>query len=329
MQNRQFETKATVEAGILSALILILMLTTAYIPFFSFLNILLPVPITILYLRHNYKVGLGAVIVSGILVAIFYDPISSLGTSISYGLTGITLGYCIKREFKASKTVCFMALASGIGFICNFLLIAFLATPEGFTGFVKMFEKNITMINDAMSQMKEFYASIGSTESQKQAINKMFQPITMDMIKSLLLVSLAMGSFGSAVINYFTARVILKKLRYNLVEVKPFSELYISEKVGFVIAVSALIAMGLQSSKIALGKYVIVSVIYIINIVFVIEGLAVVTYYLKNKFRLAKGIIVMIIFFTIMQFQYFYIIIGVADMIMDFRKVNPNRLLKK
>jgi len=329
MQNRQFETKATVEAGILSALILILMLTTAYVPFFSFLNILLPVPITVLYLRHNYKVSLGAVVVSGILVAMFYDPISSIGTSISYGLTGLTLGYCIKKELKASKTICFMALASGIGLICNFLLLAFLATPEGFAGFIKMFKSSITSVNDTMSYIKEFYFKLGLNEKQKEALNQALQPITMEMVKSILLASFTMASFGSAVINYFTARAILKKLRYKLVEVKPFSELYISEKVGFVIAVLALLAMGLQGSKIAIGKYIIVSVMYIITIVFVIEGLAVVTYFLKSKFKLSKVVIVIIVFFTIMQFQFFYIIIGVIDMIMDFRKVNPNRRLKK
>ena len=329
MQNRQFETKATVEAGILSALILILMLTTAYVPFFSFLNILLPVPITVLYLRYNYKVSLGAVAVSGILVAIFYDPISSLGTSISYGLTGLTLGYCIKKEIKAAKTICFMALASGIGLICNFLLLTFLATPDGFNGFVKMLNSTINRFNETMAYMKDFYFKLGINEKQREMLNQAMQPITMEMIKSILLASFTIASFGSAIINYFTARAILKKLRYKLVEVKPFSELYISEKVGFAIAVLALLAMGLQGSKIALGKYLIVSVIYIITIVFVIEGLAVATYFLKNKFKLPKVVIVLIIIFTIMQFQFFYVIIGVVDMIMDFRKVNPNRLFKK
>lgn len=329
MQNRQFETKATVEAGLLSALILILMLTMAYVPILSFLNILLPIPITILYLRHNYKVSLGTVVVSGILVAIFIDPISSLGTSISYGLTGLTLGYCIKKELKASKTICFMALASGVGLICNFLLLAFLATPEGFTGFMKMFNSNLNMINDAMSRLKEFYLKLGASEKQKQVLNQVFQPITIEMVKSILLAGFTMSSFGSAVINYFIARAVLKKLRYKLIEVKPFSELYISEKVGFVIAVLAIIAMLLHGSKIAIGKYIIVSVMYIINMIFVIEGLAVVTYFLKNKFRLPKPVMILIFFFTISPFQYFYVVIGMVDMIMDFRKVNPNRLLKK
>jgi len=329
MQNRQFETKATIEAGLLSALLLILMLTTAYIPFLSFLNILLPIPITLLCLRHNYKVGISAVVVSGILVAMAYDPVSALGTSITYGLTGLTLGYCIKKEMKASKTICFMALASLVATLANILILGLLATPGGFAGLGRELNSTITLMNNMMAEIKEAYLKLGLSNQQKELANQMFPTITMEMVKSLLIASLVFGSFISAVLNYFIARAILKKLRYELVEVKPFSELYMSEKIGFVIAVVAIIAMLLQGAKIDLGKYIIMSVISLINLIFIIEGLAVATFFLKNKFKLSNPVVVLIFFFTITPFQGFYQIIGLVDIVMDFRKVNPNRLFKK
>ena len=329
MQNRQFETKAIVEAGLLSALLLILMLTTAYIPFLSFLNILLPIPITLLYLRHNYKVSISAVVLCGILVAMTYNPISSLGTSITYGLTGITLGYCIKKGMKASKTICFMAVASLIATLANIVILGLLATPDGFAGLARELDQGIKLLNNMMNEAKEAYFKLGLSDKNKEIVNQALQPITMEMIKSLLMASLIFGSFGSAVLNYFVARAILKKLRYELIEVKPFSELYMSEKIGFAIAVLAIIAMLLQAGKIVLGKYIIISVLYLINLVFIIEGLSVATFFLKNKFKLSNPVVILIFFFTITPFQSFYLIIGLVDMVMDFRKVNPNRLFKK
>ena len=60
MQNRIYNTKAVIEAGLISALIVVIMLINVYVPIFSIFGMfILPVPVTVLYIRHNYKVTLG------------------------------------------------------------------------------------------------------------------------------------------------------------------------------------------------------------------------------------------------------------------------------
>ena len=70
MQNKVYSTKAIVEAALISVIISVIMIITGYLPYFSFIGIfILPIPVTILYIRHNYKVTITAILLSIILTS--------------------------------------------------------------------------------------------------------------------------------------------------------------------------------------------------------------------------------------------------------------------
>ncbi|SQC01733.1 Predicted membrane protein [Clostridium tetanomorphum] len=61
---------------------------------------------------------------------------------------------------------------------------------------------------------------------------------------------------------------------------------------------------------------------------FFIDGLSVALYYLKDRYKMSKGVITLIIFLTMFsQLSIVYFILGLADLIIDFRKLDPNRKL--
>ena len=68
MENKNYSTKAIVEAALISVIISVIMILTGYLPMLSFIGtLILPIPVAILYIRYNNKVTLTAIFVSLIL----------------------------------------------------------------------------------------------------------------------------------------------------------------------------------------------------------------------------------------------------------------------
>ena len=329
MQSRNFNTKAIVEAGLLSGIIVVLMLITAYIPFLSILNLILPVPVTILYLRHNYKVSISAVLVSGVLVAMFYNPVSAINATLVYGITGMTLGYCIKGDKKITITIMLLTLAGAVSYIVIGLLYIFVLQPYGVHGVINNINKLIEMYNNTLEQAKNFYKAMGMTPQQLASMAKGLPVLTLEVIKLLAPAMILLTLIFSALINYTIAKSILKKLKYKVREFKPFSQVYINNRVGAVAIILFCIALLLQIRNMAIGVYTVSFLTIIIRIVFLIDGLALATFYLRGKFKLSKIVVFLILLFALLQFESIFFMLGLIDLIMDFRQLDPDRLFKR
>ena len=105
--------KPMVEGGILSAVAILFALISVYIPLIgAFVNMIWPVPIILLGVRHGYKWSLMATVVAGILIAILLHPLHAVGVAIGFGLTGIALGQCFRRNLSPVHSVLIGSVAS-------------------------------------------------------------------------------------------------------------------------------------------------------------------------------------------------------------------------
>ncbi|MTK12971.1 MAG: YybS family protein [Clostridiaceae bacterium] len=324
MHNRIYNTRAMVEAGLITALIVVIMMITVYIPIFSMFGMfILPIPVTVLYIRHNYKITLGAVVISAILIAMLYSPISALTSSILFGITGMTFGYCIKNDKKLSTTILLLALASAIGIVINFSIYVNLLDKRGMTGFIS---DNIRIMKESLNLSKELYGKMGVSSEQFASIEKSFELFTPDFILKLIPAIVILMSFFSAYVSYLLTSSILKKLRYNMKPMVPFSQIYINTRIGTLVGVTLLIGLLLGRSKVQGAGYIINSAEYLLQFIFVIDGISVATYYLRNRFNISKPITALILFFTVFsQMSVIYVYAGLADMLFDFRKLDPYR----
>lgn len=328
MQNRIYNTKAIIEAGLISALIVVIMLLNVYVPIFSIFGMfILPIPVTILYIRHNFKVTVGSALVSAILIAMLYDPISALTSTILFGATGMTLGYCIKHKKKFSTTILLLAIASAISVIINFSILSSFVNKDGI---VALIDQNIKMMHESLNISKDLYTKMGVPSEQFSSIEQSFAIFTTDFILRIIPAILVIMSFGSAYFNYVITKSVLKKLRYDVEEVRPFNELYINTRIGTIAVLFLIVGLLLNKNKIVAGEYVTNSSLIILQIIFVLDGLAVAAYYLKNRFKMSKMFTVLILIFTATsQLSIIYMYLGFIDMIIDFRKLDPYRRLIK
>jgi len=329
MDNSIYKTKSIVEAGIISAIIIVLMLITNYMPFIPFVGtLILPLPVAVLYVRHDFKVTILAIVVSAAITSMLFNPIQAVLSAISFGLVGLVLGYGIRKDKDSTIIIFWIAVVTLISTILSFVITVALIEKTTFAAFII---STINMFNDAMKQALDLYKGMGLSQQQLEQLNTITKMITPELFINLGAASLIMGAFISAILNYVVAKAVFKRLGYNLKKLRAFTELYINSFVGAIIILPIPLGVFLQAKKIPIGTPILLSGQIIMQYVFVIIGISVAAYFLMNKYKLTKGIIALIIFaaFTIPIIATTFLYLGLADLIFDFRKINPDRILKK
>lgn len=333
MENRTYKTKSIVEAGIISAIIIVLMIITSYIPFIAFAGtMILPVPVALLYVRHDFKVTILAIAVSTIITSILFNPIQAVLSALSFSFVGLILGYAIRKDKNSSYTIFLLSLMSLIATVATFALTVAVIQKTSFSAF---FTKTLNDFNEATKQSielsKSLYLKMGMTNEQLSQINNMYSMLTPEFFINIGAAILIMQAFISSILNYAVAKAILKRLGYNLKRLRPFMELYINSFAGAIIILPIPLGVFLQAKKIPIGKPILVSGQVIMQYVFIIIGISVAAYFLSKKYKLTKGAITLIIIasFMVPIFATVFLYVGLADMIFDFRKINPDRILKK
>lgn len=333
MEHRNVETKSLVEASIISAIIIVLMLITGYVPFIAFVGtLILPVPVALLYVRHNLRLTILSIIVSTIITAMLFNPIQAVISALTFSFVGLILGYGIKKEKSSTYTVILLAIMSLLATIATLVLTVVFIQKTSFPAF---FTKMIGDVNEAMKQSMEMikgtYTKWGIPKEQLAQLDTIYSMINPEFIFNMAAAILIMQAVISAVLNYAVARAILKKLGYNLKRLRAFTELYINSFAAAIVIAPIPLGIYLQAKKIPAGGPILISGQLIMEYTFIIIGISVVVYFLRNKYKLTKGATTMIVIatFIIPIFATIFLYIGLADMIFDFRKINPDRILKK
>ncbi|MCB2294597.1 YybS family protein [Clostridium algoriphilum] len=335
MENNNYSTKAIVEASLISVIISVIMIITGYLPIVSFIgSLILPIPVAVLYIRHNKKITITATFVSIILVSLVYNPIMAIYSAITYSIIGIVLGYCVKKNKESSITLIFLAIGSGIS---NILTVAFSMLFIEKVGFVDFLSKNLEFMKRAMKvsfdSTKSLYLQSGITPEQLKLLDKnleMMNKIDVALILAFIPAGLLIFSFISAYLNYIVARAILKKLNYKMDAVLPLSRVYVSNIVGAVLIGIVCIGIILASRNIPGGEYIQKSSEFLILFVFIINGIAASTYFLRVKRNISKPLVILILVLTILSpLCNIYFSIGLMEMAFDFRRLDPYRIKRK
>ncbi len=295
MYNRQIKTSSLVEAGLIVSLMIVLIMFSLYLPVIGILTtFLLPIPIAVLYLRQDYKITLLSIIVTGIITTMMQDPLTAVIITISFGIIGFLLGYCIKNKKSIFTTIIIIALGFLISIIIVFLIqILFIDKNT----IMNIINKNISMMKESMELVKEFYSQAGVPKEQLQQMEQKFNLLQPDFILKMIPGALIISSFMSAFLNYGITRTVLIKLGYKNIKPLPhISKIYINVRIVTIVAIGLLIGVILKRNNLVLGDYFYMTSSNLLFIILLIDGLSVFVYYMKNKFNISKGILIFYIF---------------------------------
>jgi uncharacterized protein YybS (DUF2232 family) len=335
MENNEYSTKAMVEAALFSVIISLIMIIMGYLPFLVFIGILiLPIPVAILYIRHNSKITIMAILISIILTSLVYNPIIAIRSAITCSIVGLTLGYCVKKSKKSSLTLLLLGISSSVS---NLLTIAFSMLFIEKVGFINFITNKLEFTKQSMLayylQMKAMYIQAGVNSDQLKLLDQGLDYIKkMDVMLVFIVIPTCVFIFAviSAYMNYTVSKAVLNKLNYKMEEVLPFSKFCVSNIVGAILIGIVCIGIILSAKNITGGIFIRSASELLVQYVFIINGMAATTYFLRVKRKLSKPVVVLIIVLTTLSpLGTIYFSIGLMEMAFDFRKLDPYRIKRK
>ncbi|GFZ33351.1 membrane protein [Clostridium zeae] len=320
MKENKYTARSTVEAGLMSVIVFIILMITTYVPLIGMAGFfVLPVPITLLYLRHNKVVAILSVIVSTILISMFYNPLLAIASAVLYGVSGLSLGFCISRGFKSTLTLVITSIANLVGIIINLYLTVLLVTN---VSLVQMIQQMI----DQMKMAGDIYKNAGidmSTNPAYQQIQQLNVNTVLFMIPAVLITCTVIISL----LNYVIAKKMLKRFGHKFDPIRNFMNWYLDNRVGALIISIVCVGIILKSRGFMIGDYILTSSMTVLQFTLIIIGTSIVFYYLKTKLNVKNGIAIAIcIFIAFSGVSSIAFYIGLIDLVFDIRGLDPNSL---
>lgn len=316
---QQTRVRPIVEGGVLSAIAIIFAMISAYLPVIGpFVNLIWPVPIILLGVRHGYKWSIMATAVAGILIAILMHPLHAVSVVVGFGLIGITIGHAFRHKFSPVKTMIWGSVASLISKIAiiGIAILVLGTNPLNMQGDV---------MQKAMEQAMDLYRTMGIKEDDLATMAE-----TMKQALGIMQIILPIGFAGAAVVdtylNFWVAKAVLRRMGHHIEPFPPIKEWTFPRPAAYIfIASMAAVYFG-KSQDIILLYNVGFNVYIGAMLVLVAQGLAV-FYYLADKYNLSKLLRAAILFLVLSNgfLTQVLIFVGIYDMMADYRKLHTPR----
>lgn len=302
------------ESGLLSALTVILAMAAAYLPVIGMVAALVwALPVVVLIVRHGLRWGVMSVLVSGVIMALLLEPMLSLRMVLSFGPTGLMLGYAFRHQWSGAHAFGMTLVASVAGKLLTFGLL-FLVTS------VNPLNMQMDVMQQSFDQTFAVYEQMGL---DKNAIAASKVQISEAMTYLNLLLPFIVGVMGllDAGVAYIVSSRVLRRLGETVPQLPPFAEWRLPQFFLYLLGF-ALVGIYWGGSREIQPLY---QAAFNLNMVAmgagVIQGLSLMSYAM-DRFRVGRvmrmffyafvllgGVLVQILAFT-----------GLFDMLFDYRR---------
>lgn len=304
------KTRSLMEAALLSGLSAVLFLATSLPLIGAVTAALSPVPLLILEIRHDFRYAVLGSIVATLVVMMIFGPIHAVGYFLSFAIFGICLGRIIELRRNPVEVVFWAGLVSLAGMILSAL---FLFSVTGVNPFTMDIDAMINMFDKTLALMPDGAASPKTVEMMKRS----FAILPMVMPAIFICVSVL-----DAVFSYWFSGIVLRRLKIADLQRLPSFETWrfpSSILWAFVVSVACL-WLGAHYKDLALLTRVGVNLDMIIQMLFTVQGMSLLSWYLQSK-GMKRGTSV---FWSVLPC--FFLLTsqlisfaGLLDMIMDLR----------
>lgn len=328
MQDKSFNARKVLEILWIIAAISLIVVNTIYIPSLATMAIfILPIPITLLYMRNGYVITLFAAVASIALVSIMYNPLIVILYTFIYVLTGISLGHCINKGKTNSVCIIVTSISITVGTIAEFIVYSSFINKIGIIGSLNLI---VEAIKEPLKIVKDTYISMDAPTELIDAVNEVMRIITVEKIIIIIPVIILANSLIQAYINYFIISKILRKLNLKVDKITSFSRIYIPNLIAAFIIIIVCLGIILDSRGMTVGTYIYGISMYILRFLFSLNGAAFFAYIFRNKLKFSRVLSAIILFIGLIVpiFSDIYLVSGTMDIILNLRELDPNPIRK-
>ncbi|WP_298703585.1 YybS family protein [uncultured Veillonella sp.] len=312
----QTNTRAVVETGFLTALIMVFTLVGSSVPFLYILvSLMVPITLLVLAARHGIRWSVLAVITAAIVMAFFISPLQSLLQVLSVGLPALVLAYGYERRWPVSRLLVIPTLA----FLVAFPLEAWLSFKFLNVDLVTLWDQEFA---NALNNMEETYRSQGLLEEQIQsqltAAREAMQQFTY---------MIAAASFvGVACLNYITcwfANGIMRRTGGAEVPLPGLTEWRMPKWSVYLFLLGLILQYWVNLYPYEWLNFIATNFFVLGLYMLLAQGLSCL-WYVLSSYNYSKSMRMLLIFMSLLL-GYAVMIVGMLDLLMDLR----HRLAKR
>ncbi|MGG4489334.1 YybS family protein [Metabacillus idriensis] len=296
------------EGAILLALFTVLTLMTLYLPLIgAFLMVFLPLPFILYTVRHGIKAAF-TLMAASIFITLIVGSLFALPLTLTYALSGIVMGYFYQKRQTAG------ALIGGtIAFLISFVVM-YAASVAFFQ--IDPIEEAAGSMNETIEMAKSMMAAIGQ-EANEAAINQLEEQ--MKYIGYLIPSLLVSVSFIFALLSHAVTVPVLKRLKIQLMPLKPFREWKLpSSIVWYYLIVSFLLFLNLDTGSFL--YIAAVNLLFVLQVLLVVQGFSFIFFYSHvKKYSKAVPVIAVILSLILPILMYLVRILGIIDLAFNLR----------
>ena len=312
--NSQKKTRAMIEASLMAALTCIFAIVGTYIPFLAFVLLFIPIPFIVLGKRHGMQFVVLSIIASAIIIGSLTEPIYSIFVVALPGITAIVMGYLMNKEYSPGKVLAGGAVAALISSLISISLTALISGVG-----------TITQISEILKEVTDMQIAIyGRMGMEAQQLEQMKASManSMQVASMIIPAAIMLSAVFLAYINYMLTVQVLRRIGYKVEQLSPLREFYLPKSILMGTFIIIGLTMVMRYVNIIDYTTLVANVFVIFQFIYLIQGLAVVSYFM-TAFHMGKALkIILLLFILLNQMGLFMVaMIGFVDVFVNFRKL--------
>ncbi len=299
------------EAALLTGLSVVLYICGS-IPVVGMVLIFLsPVPLVVLEMRHDLRIGFLALIVGALLAMLVEGPLSALSYSLGFAMLGLALGRIIELRRSAIEILGWGSLVS---LACKLILAVIMFYVTGLN------PMNLDM--SGMQKMMDLALKLpGGTENAETV--KTMMETTMKIVPLVIPAVFILVSVIDCTICYLISSRVIKRLsREELPALPPFTQWRFPLSVlwAFLVAIGCLALGSHDPGRFAFLTRIGLNVQILVQYIFIMQGMSLVAWWME-RMNFGRGVripvLIVLFIFPLMSTMTTYL--GIIDMCWNLR----------
>lgn len=304
----------TIEGGLLVAITLIVGLVSVYVPIIGmFAEFFCAVPLAVLTARQGANKGLTALVVTFILLSMLISPILATRLVLSFGICGVALGWCVRKNFGAAKIFFLTLIVASAAQVLTLLLLIIVMD-------VNLIDTQIEMVRESFNESFAMYESMGVEPERINEAKSQVEP-ALQTLAFLMPTLIMLTALINSLAVWFTARWIFPKLQMKIPNMPPFAE-WKFPQIFFYTALVGGLGMYWGFTRGWTEIYEIsLNLLIVSALVGLVQGFSLLSV-IFDKYKISKTM--RRIFYVVLVLNMFFLqlvaITGLVDMLFDYRK---------
>ena len=306
--------KPIVEGGLVTAIAVILGLVSTYLPVIgAIVDFFWALPFTILTVRLGVKKAAYSLAAAIILLSLFIGPILTVRLALSFGLSGLALGFAVERKFNAVKTFMLTLMVSFAAQIIAVMLLLFVMD-------INVIDTQIDIVKESFEETFALYETMGMDQEQIDQAKSQVEP-AIKLLGFLMPTLLLLMALINTVACFFTAKWILPKLGLSIPNFPPFAEWRFPVAFLYLMILALLGLYWGGTRNFTLLYTVSINANILALFVGFIQGLSILSF-AADRYNVSKLIRRLVFIILILNFMLFQIVAftGLFDMFFDYRR---------